>query len=292
MSRASFLSLTMILFSRLMPPRESSSWDYFPIQCCRQQIYCSTGSRLRYCLLDFLWSCLGQRTYRLGRIKYSILNSLEIALMLSMPFMVIYYGSLKLCYVCNSFPLSAHCETNSSAPTKRVMSLKEPHVKMSKSNEDNRSRININDCAEDIAKKIRLAVTDSIPGVTHDTKNRPGVANLLELMSSFDCQARTADQLAKDCSIMSMREFKAKVTVTINDGLACIRERYQRLVAADNSHYLEDVADHGAAQARKQAMWTMDKVRKAVGLSWTRDRERMLCYWITSKTFGANLVLE
>ncbi|KAL9123460.1 MAG: hypothetical protein Q9217_007099, partial [Psora testacea] len=152
------------------------------------------------------------------------------------------------------------------APAKRVMSLKEPHLKMSKSHNDSRSRINIDESAQDIAKKIRLALTDSIAGITYHPETRPGVSNLLELMSSFDNQSRTAIQLAQSCNAMSMREFKANVIMTVTNGLTCIRERYQHFMTTISPDYLEDLADDGAAKARKQAGETMTKVRETIGL--------------------------
>ena len=158
-------------------------------------------------------------------------------------------------------PLSHH-----AAPAKRVMSLKEPYRKMSKSHKDNRSRINIDDSTEEISIKIKLALTDSIDGLTYEPESRPGVANLLELMSHFDSEARSAALLARSLHPMSMRDFKAHVITTVTDGLATIRERYHRLIASHNAHYLADIADHGRVEARKQAESTMATVREAIGL--------------------------
>ena len=146
------------------------------------------------------------------------------------------------------------------------MSLKEPQLKMSKSHDDGRSRILISDSSEDIAGKIRLALTDSMPGIAYDPANRPGISNLLELMSHFDGQKRAADILAQDCSGMSMRLFKENVAMTISEGLSEIRAKYQRLIASDDSHYLEDIGRKGAAQAQYKAQETMLQVREAVGL--------------------------
>ncbi|RQM06458.1 hypothetical protein DH86_00002299, partial [Scytalidium sp. 3C] len=77
------------------------------------------------------------------------------------------------------------------APAKRVMSLQDPQQKMSKSHADVRSRILITDTPEDIHRKIMAALTDSTNSVSYEPETRPGVANLLHLLSYFDGDQRT-----------------------------------------------------------------------------------------------------
>lgn len=137
---------------------------------------------------------------------------------------------------------------------------------MSKSHQDPRSRIHINDDPESIDGKIRLALTDLVPGVSYDPNSRPGVSNLLVMMSSLDAQGRSVEDLAKICDAMSMREFKAEVTLVISEGLAVIRDRYNRFVKDDRSQDLDDIANEGSNKARKQAQKIMSVVRRSVGL--------------------------
>lgn len=146
------------------------------------------------------------------------------------------------------------------------MSLKEPRLKMSKSHEDSRSRIQINDSPEIIGDKIRLALTDSITGVSYDPECRPGVSNLLSIMSYLDEQGRTAVELAQACSSMNMRQFKAAVTSAISDSLASTRDKYNRIMSKDETHYLDDIAMEGSNKARRQADKTMAAVRQVIGL--------------------------
>ena len=146
------------------------------------------------------------------------------------------------------------------------MSLKEPHLKMSKSHADPRSRIQLNDQPEEIAAKVRLALTDSVTGVSYDPTTRPGVSNLLDIMSYLDVQGRAPVQLAQSYSSLSMRAFKEEVTASITGALVGIRARYNRFIEEDNAYYLEDVAKEGARKARERAKSTMANVRKSVGL--------------------------
>ncbi|KAL9062976.1 MAG: hypothetical protein Q9161_009675 [Pseudevernia consocians] len=149
---------------------------------------------------------------------------------------------------------------------KRVMSLKEPYLKMSKSHQDFRSRIQINDDPQIIGDKIRLALTDSITGLSYDPENRPGVSNLLAIMSYLDEQGRTAEELAEAYNPMSMRQFKATVTSAISEGLASTRDKYHRIMNNDKTHYLDDIAIEGSNKARRQADMTMAAVRQVIGL--------------------------
>jgi len=146
------------------------------------------------------------------------------------------------------------------------MSLTEPHLKMSKSHQNPRSRIHIDDAPEIIRDKIKLALTDSVAGVSFDQANRPGISNLLSIMSFLDGTSRTAEDIAQAYSGMSMREFKAEATAIISEGLASTRKNYTRLINADNAHYLSDVAMEGSAKAREQAGTTMAAVRRVIGL--------------------------
>ena len=66
-----------------------------------------------------------------------------------------------------------------AAPARRIMSLKEPLLKMSKSHADPRSRILVNDDHQTISEKLRFALTDSMARISYDPINRPGVSNLL-----------------------------------------------------------------------------------------------------------------
>lgn len=146
------------------------------------------------------------------------------------------------------------------------MSLRDPHLKMSKSHDDPRSRIHINDRSEVIEAKVKLALTDSIAGVSYERNARPGVSNLLDIMSYLDPQRRTSEELAQTYRTSTMRDLKREVTGVLTESLENIRARYESLVNAADSHYLEDIAREGSIKARKHAETTMLVVRKAIGL--------------------------
>ena len=146
------------------------------------------------------------------------------------------------------------------------MSLNEPNLKMSKSHEHPRSRILITDSPDEVRKKIRLALTDSTSGVSYDPLYRPGVANLLEIMEHLDNHGRSCHELAQHFSTFSMRDFKQKVADRISESLSDIKTRYDQIINADKSGYLDYVAASGAEKASISAEKTMTIVYKAIGL--------------------------
>jgi len=172
-------------------------------------------------------------------------------------------------YVCieSNHALSDYHAHVKIAPAKRIMSLKEPKMKMSKSDADPRSRIRINDSTYDLATKVRLAVTDSLAGVTYQPEERPGVSNLLAIMSSLDDPGRSCEELADLHHEKSMRKFKDEVIRTTDRALAGIRERYNHLLGDAQDEYLNETARDGAVKAREMAENTMSTVRRVVGLT-------------------------
>lgn len=143
------------------------------------------------------------------------------------------------------------------------MSLKEPTSKMSKSHIDERSRILLTDSAEDIYKKINGALTDSDPTISYNPVTRPGVSNLIEILSHFE--GRSCDELSSEHQSLSLRALKEKVAITVTSRLRDIRENYFILIS-DKTGYLNAAAEEGAQAARASAESTMKQVRAALGL--------------------------
>lgn len=146
------------------------------------------------------------------------------------------------------------------------MSLKAPHLKMSKSHEDPRSRILLNDSPDDIHAKVKAALTDSIGHVSYDPIGRPGVSNLLTLMACMDESQRSEEQIAVECEGLSMRVFKEEVARTINRGISDIKAKFDYYMDESQRHYLHDVAALGNEKARQKAERTMFEVRRLVGI--------------------------
>ncbi|KAL1979535.1 hypothetical protein VTN96DRAFT_5597 [Rasamsonia emersonii] len=151
------------------------------------------------------------------------------------------------------------------SPARRVMSLKDPVQKMSKSDVEQRSRILLTDSPEDIHKKIKLALTDSEPDISYDPIRRPGVSNLIEILSHIDSEKRSCDELAREFKSAGIKALKEHVAKTLSDYLRDIREKYSDIMVKDAS-YIDRIADIGAQEARANANITMQSVKSALGL--------------------------
>ncbi|KAF8638851.1 hypothetical protein AX17_001908 [Amanita inopinata Kibby_2008] len=144
----------------------------------------------------------------------------------------------------------------------RVLSLKDPTSKMSKSSPDVLSRILLNDDASKITAKIRGAVTDSIHGITYDPVSRPGTSNLLSILAA--CSDEEVEVVARRYQTKGHGQLKADVSEAVEELLKGPRAEFEKL-RRDRS-YLEQVAHMGAEKARERSEATMKIVRTRVGL--------------------------
>ncbi|KAF4336242.1 tryptophanyl-tRNA synthetase [Fusarium beomiforme] len=153
--------------------------------------------------------------------------------------------------------------TNSNFP--KIMSLNKPQQKMSKSDLSINSRISFTDSPAAVKAKIKRAVTDSIPGISYDIKERPGVSNLLNILAVFDVEGRKAEELAEQYSDLSLQQLKDMVSDAVVGGLEPFQKRYAELMEKGDK-YLDSIEAIGAEKARQSAEETMQIVRQAVGL--------------------------
>ncbi len=146
---------------------------------------------------------------------------------------------------------------------KRVMSLRDPTGKMSKSDPSDYSRLNLIDTPELIKSKIAKATTDGIRGVSYDPENRPGMSNLVSIYAAMrDIDVHDA---VKECAdITSTKDFKDRVSEAIIEKLQPIQSELVRLQADEG--YVKSVLDQGAQKAEEKANKTMEEVYKVVGL--------------------------
>ena len=142
----------------------------------------------------------------------------------------------------------------------RVMDLQEPTRKMSKSLDSPVGTIGVLDPPEDIDRKVRRAVTDAGTSVVYEPLTKPGVSNLLELLSA--AAGGDPEELASGYS--SYSELKRDVSEALVELLRPVRERHLEL-AADPGH-VEAVLANGAAKASAVAGTTLDRAMRAIGL--------------------------
>ncbi|KAH6849713.1 hypothetical protein B0I37DRAFT_413168 [Chaetomium sp. MPI-CAGE-AT-0009] len=151
------------------------------------------------------------------------------------------------------------------SPTRRVMSLTKPTEKMSKSDPSSKSRVLITHTPNQITARINGATTDSLNEVTYEPEARPGVANLINILSGFDPQGRSPEQLGEQTRGYKIRELKELVSQVVTDELAEVRERFAALESDKDK--LREISAQGTEKARCQAEKTMAAVKKAIGFS-------------------------
>lgn len=134
-------------------------------------------------------------------------------------------------------------------------------AKMSKSRGNT---IEIRMSADQTAKLIKKAKTDSQRTITYDPCERPEVSNLLMLASL--CNGRDPRELAEEIGDGGAGKLKALVTEAINDYFAPIRQRRQELAADED--YLLQVLHAGNDKANQVASETLDNVRKAMKMDY------------------------
>ncbi len=144
----------------------------------------------------------------------------------------------------------------------RVKDLQNPTAKMSKSVESPQGTVLVLDDPKAITKKVKSAVTDSETEVRFDVDAKPGVSNLLALLSV--ATGRPIPELEAEYGTSGYGTFKGAVADALVEFLRPTRERYEAL-AADPGE-LDRLLAVGAARAQEIADATMTRVRASTGL--------------------------
>ena len=146
--------------------------------------------------------------------------------------------------------------------SRRVMSLTDASKKMSKSDPLPNSRILLTDDADQIAKKIRTAKTDSLgPIVVGESLDaRPEVRNLLEILNAVSGDVDQTSHVAG----LNMGDFKKAVTDAVVREVVPIGKEIARL--RGDLGYVGKVLSEGAEEARDAAEATMREVRAVLGV--------------------------
>ena len=146
----------------------------------------------------------------------------------------------------------------------RVMSLRDGTKKMSKSEESDYSRINLQDSADEIIKKIKKAKSDSeqIPDSLKSLENKPEAFNLINIYSEI-----SKVNLEKVLNEMSGKEYsflKTKLAEILVSEITPIGKEIKKLLQ-DRSH-LEAILKKGKKKASIIAEENLKNIREKVGL--------------------------
>ena len=156
------------------------------------------------------------------------------------------------------FPIPEKTSGKSGA---RLMSLRHPENKMSKSSDDINGTIYFNDEKDNILKKFKSSVTDSENIVKYDPKNKPGISNLIEIYAAVN--DKEISETEKEFENSQYGEFKIAVAETVIDYLDPIKKNFDDLTD-DN---LEDIVVSNLKSAKDSAQKTIIEVEEALGIS-------------------------
>ena len=122
--------------------------------------------------------------------------------------------------------------------------------------------ISISMTAEETAKLIKKAKTDSERNITFDPEGRPEVSALLT--TAGICSGRDPKELADEIGMGGGGQLKKVVTEAVNGRFAEIRERREKIV--QDTDYIHDIIADGNRRANAIAHETLCEVREAMGM--------------------------
>ena len=156
------------------------------------------------------------------------------------------------------FPIPEKTSGKSGA---RLMSLRHPENKMSKSSDDINGTVYFNDEKDNILKKFKSSVTDSENIVRYDPKNKPGISNLIEIYAAVN--NKEISDTEKEFENSQYGEFKIAVAETVIDYLDPIKKNFDDLT----SNNLENIVVSNLKLAKDSAQKTIIEVEEALGIS-------------------------
>ncbi|AXY25106.1 tryptophan--tRNA ligase [Suicoccus acidiformans] len=145
----------------------------------------------------------------------------------------------------------------------RVMSLQDPMSKMSKSDANERGFVSMLDTPNQITKKIKSAVTDSIGEINYDKEAQPAIANLIEIYANLS--DKSTDDIVQAYAGKGYGPFKTDLAELVVSVLEPIQTRYEKLLSSSE---LDDILHDGAIKANEQANQVLARMNKAIGIGY------------------------
>lgn len=143
----------------------------------------------------------------------------------------------------------------------RIRSLTDPTKKMSKSSDDEKSKILLSDSPESARKKIMSATTDSVGRVNFDWDAQPGITSLLQILSLLSGRSQE-DVNAEWVGNERYGDFKQAVADQVATFLVDFQTRYNSI----SDDELRASLERSEIAMSKVANETLLRAQKAVGL--------------------------
>ncbi len=145
--------------------------------------------------------------------------------------------------------------------TAKIYDLQLPTAKMSKSAQDPKGLINLMDEPNQVAKKIKSAVTDTDGEIRFDREQKPGVSNLLGIFSAITQES--IESLENRFAGQGYGALKTELADVVVEHLTPIRERAVELLG--DKAQLDALLAVGAEKANEIAEQTLAKVYDRLG---------------------------
>jgi len=143
----------------------------------------------------------------------------------------------------------------------RIKNLQEPERLMSTTRGAPQGVVRIVDPPDVIRKKFKTAVTDSGTDVRHAPEEKPGISNLLEIMSVATGEPVAELEARYDGG--GYGRFKEDVGEAVVELLAPIQRRYEQLRADEPQ--LREMLALGAGKAREASAPTLERMYERMG---------------------------
>jgi tryptophanyl-tRNA synthetase len=146
----------------------------------------------------------------------------------------------------------------------KIMSLLEPKKKMSKSDLNKNNVIFLLDDIRSVILKIKHAVTDSDrpSKIDYHLINKPGIANLLEILSAIT--NKEINVLLQELDGMMYSELKSIVSDCLSKFLSKLQKSYHYY--RNNESYLKKIAYEGAIKAQLRSEETLKIIHSKLGI--------------------------
>ena len=144
--------------------------------------------------------------------------------------------------------------------TAKIFDLQDPTAKMSKS-VAGAGLVELLDDPKVIEKRIKSAVTDTGREVVADEENKPGVTNLITILSAFS--GRSVAQIEQDFEGRGYGDLKKEVAAAVLEVVVPFQQRVRGLL--DDPAELDALLARGADKAKAVAAPTLARVYDRVG---------------------------
>lgn len=143
----------------------------------------------------------------------------------------------------------------------RIRSLTNPEKKMSKSSNDQKSKINLADTPAQARKKIMAATTDSLGVINFDWQRQPGITNLLQLLAILT----NRPQAEVNTEWVGQTQY-GPLKRAVAEAVATFLTDFQTRLAGISDETLLATLERSERAMNEVASITLLRVQKAVGL--------------------------